>query len=90
MTTEELKAKARQLRRDVASMIGPEKAGHLGGSCSLADIVTVLYYDVMRIRPYEPEWENRDRFLLSKGHAALIQYAALGDLFTFPGRRKER
>ncbi len=84
MTTEELKAKARQLRRDVAAMIGPEKVGHLGGSCSLADIVTVLYYDVMRIRPYEPEWEDRDRFLLSKGHAALIQYAALGDLSYFP------
>ena len=84
MTTEELKAKARQLRRDVAAMIGPEKVGHLGGSCSLADIVTVLYYDVMRIRPYEPDWEDRDRFLLSKGHAALIQYAALGDLSYFP------
>lgn len=84
MTTEELKVKARQLRHDVAAMIGPEKVGHLGGSCSLADIVTVLYYEVMRIRPYEPDWEERDRFLLSKGHAALIQYAALGDLGFYP------
>lgn len=84
MTMEELNRKARQLRRDVAAMIGPEKAGHLGGSCSLADIVTALYYQVMRLRPYEPDWEDRDRFLLSKGHAALIQYAALGDLGFFP------
>ncbi len=84
MTTEELRAKARQLRHDVAAMIGPEKVGHLGGSCSLADIVTALYYQVMRLRPYEPDWEDRDRFLLSKGHAALIQYAALGDLGYFP------
>ncbi len=84
MTTGELQKKAAQLRRDVAAMIGPEKVGHLGGSCSLADIVTVLYYDVMRVNPLEPNWEERDRFLLSKGHAALIQYAALGDLGFFP------
>lgn len=84
MTTAELRAKAAQLRRDVARMIGPDKPGHLGGSCSLADIVTVLYYDVMRQDPKRPDWEARDRFLLSKGHAALIQYAALGDLGYFP------
>lgn len=84
MTTEALKQKAMQLRRDVAAMIGPEKVGHLGGSCSLADIVTVLYYDVMRHRPGQPDWEDRDRFLLSKGHAALIQYAALGDSGYYP------
>lgn len=84
MTTAELREKAAQLRRDVARMIGPDKPGHLGGSCSLADIVTVLYYDVMRHDPKRPDWEARDRFLLSKGHAALIQYAALGDLGYFP------
>ncbi len=84
MTTEELVKKAAQLRHDVAAMIGPEKVGHLGGSCSLADIVTVLYYDVMRHDPLVPNWEERDRFLLSKGHAALIQYAALGDLGYYP------
>ena len=84
MTNEALRAKAAQLRRDVARMIGPEKVGHLGGSCSLADIVTVLYYGVMRHDPARPDWEERDRFLLSKGHAALIQYAALGDLGYYP------
>lgn len=84
MNTDALRRKAAQLRRDVVYMIGPENRGHLGGSCSLADIVTVLYYDVMRIRPEDPSWERRDRFLLSKGHAALIQYAALGDLGYYP------
>lgn len=84
MTTAELTAKAAQLRRDVARMIGPEKVGHLGGSCSLADVVTVLYYGVMRHDPVRPNWPARDRFLLSKGHAALIQYAALGDLGYYP------
>lgn len=84
MDTIALQAKAAQLRKDVARMIGPGKVGHLGGSCSLADIVTVLYYDVMRLDPANPAWPQRDRFLLSKGHAALIQYAALGDLGYFP------
>lgn len=84
MTREQLAAKAAQLRCDVVRMIGPERPGHLGGSCSLADIVTVLYYDVMRHDPARPDWPERDRFLLSKGHAALIQYAALGDLGYYP------
>lgn len=84
MTTKELTEKAAKLRRDVARMIGPEKVGHLGGSCSLSDIVTVLYYDEMRHDPKRPDWPERDRFLLSKGHAALIQYAALGDCGYYP------
>lgn len=84
MNTLALQAKATELRKDVARMIGLGKVGHLGGSCSLADIVTVLYYDVMHLDPKKPAWPKRDRFLLSKGHAALIQYAALGDLGYFP------
>jgi transketolase len=84
MDTLQLQMKAAQLRRDVARMIGVGKVGHLGGSCSLADIVTVLYYDVMKLDPANPALPDRDRFLLSKGHAALIQYAALGDLGFFP------
>ena len=79
-----LKKKALQLRKDVARMIGVGKVGHLGGSCSLADIVTMLYYEEMRVDPANPHMPDRDRFLLSKGHAALIQYAALGDLGFFP------
>ena len=84
MDNKALKLKALQLRKDVARMIGIGKVGHLGGSCSLADIVAVLYYEVMKIYPKDPLNPNRDRFLLSKGHAALIQYAALGDLGFFP------
>lgn len=84
MDSNQLAQKAAQLRKDVVRMIGPCKVGHLGGSCSLADIVTVLYYDVMHIDPKHPDWKERDRFLLSKGHAAIIQYAALGDLGYFP------
>ena len=84
MDNKALQLKALQLRKDVARMIGVGKVGHLGGSCSLADIVAVLYYEVMKIYPKEPLNPNRDRFLLSKGHAALIQYAALGDLGFFP------
>ena len=75
-----LQKKALQLRKDVARMIGVGKVGHLGGSCSLADIATYLYYEEMKLDPRDPQMPDRDRFLLSKGHAALIQYAALGDL----------
>lgn len=84
MTIEQLQNKASQLRLDIVRMIGSGKVGHLGGACSLADIVTVLYYKVMRHRPEDPTWADRDRFLLSKGHAALIQYAALADSGYFP------
>lgn len=84
MDNKALARKAMQLRKDVARMIGVGKVGHLGGSCSLADIVTVLYYDEMKLDPANPKLPDRDRFLLSKGHAALIQYAALGDLGYFP------
>ena len=71
---------AAKLRRDVVQMIGGEgQVGHLGGSCSLADIVAVLYGRVMRHDPKNPSWEGRDKFILSKGHAALVQYAALAE-----------
>ncbi len=84
MTVEELVAFAAQLRRDIVRMIGPEKVGHLGGSCSLADIVAALYGRVMRLDKTDMAWPLRDRFLLSKGHAALVQYAALCSLGVVP------
>ena len=64
---QELEIQAREIRKDIVTMIGVGKAGHLGGSCSLADIVTVLYFYKMRHNPAEPGWKERDRFLLSKG-----------------------
>ncbi|NIA13526.1 MAG: transketolase [Nitrospiraceae bacterium] len=75
----ELKRKARKLRHDIVCMIGPGRPGHLGGSCSVADAVAALYFHKMKHDPKNPGWEDRDRFLLSKGHGALAQYAALAE-----------
>jgi len=83
-TTAELEKKARALRLDIIKMIGVGQKGHLGGSCSLAEIVAALYFYKMKHDPKNPQWEDRDRFLLSKGHAALIQYAALAECGYFP------
>lgn len=80
LTAEEKRAlerHAREIRKDIVRMIGVGHAGHLGGSCSLADIVSVLYFHKMRHDPANPQMPDRDRFLLSKGHAAIVQYAAL-------------
>jgi transketolase len=75
---------ALQLRRDLLEMIGAGKAGHLGGSASLAEIVAALYFSEMRFDPRDPRDPDRDRFVLSKGHAVLIQYAALTELGLLP------
>lgn len=75
----ELSRKADTLRLDVVRMVGVGKAGHIGGSCSIADVAAALYFYKMRHDPKNPKWAQRDRFLLSKGHAALIQYAALAE-----------
>lgn len=76
-TVKRLRRIALQLRVDVVEMIGVGKAGHLGGSLSLAEIVAALYFHKMRFDPKNVTDPDRDRFLLSKGHAVLIQYAAL-------------
>lgn len=75
----ELKEKAIQIRLDIIDMIHTASAGHPGGSLSAADIVTALYFRVMRINPAEPRWPDRDRFILSKGHACPVWYAALAN-----------
>jgi transketolase len=80
----ELEKTAKKLRYDIVMMIGAGKPGHLGGSCSIADIVAVLYFHKMRHNPKEPKWPDRDRLVLSKGHAALAQYAALAECGYFP------
>lgn len=81
-----LKEKAKVLRHGIIDMIGCEKGsvGHLGGSCSIADVVAVLYFHKMKHDPANPKAKDRDRFLLSKGHAALAQYAALAECGYFP------
>jgi transketolase len=76
---------AAQIRRDIVVMIGGEgQTGHLGGSCSSADIVAALYGAKMRHDPKNPGWEGRDKFLYSKGHAVIAQYAAMAELAYFP------
>jgi transketolase len=79
-----LQEKARRLRIDIIRMLHRSKSGHTGGSLSVIDMVTVLYYFKMRHKPEDPHWTGRDRFVLSKGHAAPAQYAALADLGYFP------
>jgi transketolase len=80
----DLENTARKLRRDVITMISKAGSGHPGGSLSAADIVTALYFSVMRHDPKNPHWPYRDRFILSKGHAAPILYAALAESGYFP------
>lgn len=83
-TVKKVEDMALKLREDIVEMIGVSKVGHLGGSSSCADIVSALYFHKMKIDPKNPKMEDRDRFLLSKGHAALVQYAALTEAGFFP------
>lgn len=81
---ESLTAKAQQLRRDVVVSMGIGVAGHIGGSNSAADVVSALYFHKMHYDPKNPKQPDRDRFLLSKGHVAILQYAALAEAGFFP------
>jgi transketolase len=80
----ELKDMAKKLRRHVITMTATAGSGHPGGSLSAADIITALYFKVLRHNPENPRWSERDRFILSKGHAAPILYAALAETGYFP------
>ena len=73
----ELKNQATDLRKKVVDMIYKSQSGHPGGSLSAADFVTALYFYEMNVDPTKPDWPDRDRFILSKGHVCPIQYAAL-------------
>lgn len=81
---QELESKAKALRKDVIVSMGVGVAGHIGGSNSSADIVAALYFYKMKYDPANPKMEDRDRFLLSKGHVAILQYAALAEAGFFP------
>ena len=74
---ERLEAQAVQIRQDVINMIHEAGAGHPGGSLSAVEMVTALYFHVMNIDPANPRWPDRDRFVLSKGHACPVVYASL-------------
>lgn len=79
-----IKKIAWNLRADIVKMIGVGKAGHLGGSCSLAEIAASLYFAKMHFDPKALGDPDRDRFLVSKGHSVLVQYAALVELGVIP------
>jgi len=84
LSTAELKEMAKKLRRHVITMIATAGSGHPGGSLSAADIITALYFKILHHNPENPQWPDRDRFILSKGHAAPILYAALAETGYFP------
>jgi transketolase len=80
----ELARKAQRLRMDVLEMVTRAQSGHLGGPYSAAEILASLYFHHMRLDPADPAWPERDRFILSKGHAAPILYAVLARRGFFP------
>jgi len=82
--TKELERWAQLLRYDVVRMISNANSGHPGGCLSAADIIACLYFKEMNIHPEKPDWPDRDRFILSKGHACPVLYAALARRGVFP------
>ncbi len=80
----ELETVAKRLRRHIISMIGKAGSGHPGGSLSAVEILVALYFRVMRHKPGDLCWAERDRFILSKGHAAPALYATLAECGYFP------
>src|SRR5271157_5334122 len=76
---EELQAICKRVRREIVEMTGAAKSGHPGGSLSAVEILVELYFDYMRIDPKNPKWPDRDRFILSKGHAAPVLYAVMAE-----------
>ncbi|HAG07678.1 MAG: Transketolase domain protein [Clostridia bacterium 62_21] len=83
-TVAALAARARVIRRHIIRMLGEAGSGHPGGSLSATEIVTALYFGVLRVDPARPDWPDRDRFVLSKGHACPVLYAALAERGFFP------
>jgi len=80
----QLQAQAREIRVDILEMIYTVQSGHPGGAFSAADIVTALYFHFMHVDPKYPHWPDRDRFILSKGHACPVLYATLARKGFFP------
>ena len=79
-----LKQKAKELRREIITIIYSAQSGHPGGSLSAIDMMIGLYYYKLRIDPKNPKWDERDRFVLSKGHCSPAIYAVLADKGYFP------
>ena len=79
-----LDARAKSLRRELINMVAMGGRGHIASAASLVEVLRVLYDSWLRVRPTEPEWPDRDRFILSKGHGCLALYAILADKGFFP------
>ena len=77
---EELAAICRTTRREIVEMITAAKSGHPGGSLSAVEILVTLFFDKLRHDPKNPNWPDRDRFILSKGHAAPVLYSVMAEL----------
>jgi transketolase len=83
-TTEELVKISKNIRKNIVSTINKCGDGHPAPALSVTDILTVLYFDILNINPGEPEWEDRDRLILSKGHAYTALYSVLAERDYFP------
>ena len=84
MTNEELELMAKKVRKGIIEAVYSNNSGHPGGSLSIADILTVLYFKEMNIDPKNPKWEERDRLVLSKGHCSPALYSCLANRGYFP------
>ncbi|MBA7716185.1 Apulose-4-phosphate transketolase subunit A [subsurface metagenome] len=84
LSTEEMEAMAKKLRRHIITMTGKAGSGHPGGSLSAVEIVTALYFGLLQHKSSNPQWADRDRFILSKGHAAPLLYATLAECGYLP------
>jgi transketolase len=79
LTIPQLEQKANTIRKDIITMLEAAGSGHSAGPLGLTDIFTALYFNIMNIRPTEPEWEGRDIFFLSNGHCVPVQYATMAE-----------
>ncbi len=84
LTVRELERKSNELRQDVVRMLEHAGSGHSAGPLDMAELLAVLYFDIMNIDPKNPDWDERDFFFLSNGHTVPIQYAALAEAGYFP------
>ncbi|MCI6760438.1 MAG: transketolase, partial [Clostridiales bacterium] len=82
--TAQLNALCKKFRIDVLTVLHEKQTGHPGGSLSVCEILTTLYFKEMNVRPDEPQWAERDRLVLSKGHAAPMLYRVLAEKGFFP------
>ena len=83
-TVAQLEQKAVEIRRDIITMLEHAGSGHSAGPLDLADILTALYFNILNIDPDNPEWSERDMFILSNGHTVPVQYAAMAERGFFP------